>query len=144
MCPSGYTGALCATQLLRKCQVQITKPNLAKGCRNGKKDSEYYVYSIQGYDPCHFFDFDKNYTIDYKINCKDVNSLTQVVDKGHPEQIGFNYYDLVNATARGNQSKSISSVSQIKPEKPFNYSIVNNQTNVKLLKGASLSFTFNF
>ena len=75
MCASGWYGSLCNFQHPRKCYVNVTQPNMAKGCRDQNEDSDDYVYSIHGYDPCHKVDFSKTYKMKYKLVCKDVNRL---------------------------------------------------------------------
>ena len=46
-----------------KCFVDITDPpvNDTKACRSGKEDTKEYAWSIEGFDPCFYFDFDKTY-----------------------------------------------------------------------------------
>lgn len=50
------------------------------------------MYSIHGYDPCYFLDFNKNYTFKYKLICKllDENGLVDV----KPESTGIKYIDI--------------------------------------------------
>jgi len=80
---------LCQYNDYRKCYVNITEPALYKGCREGKTDSDYYVYSIQGYDPCNFVDFDSenSYNIKFILDCRDINDLAIVKENGHSEGI---------------------------------------------------------
>jgi hypothetical protein len=68
-CPKGYTGALCQEAKQKKCYVHITNPDMSKPCSDDPEnvDSEYYVYSIQGFDPCHKFDFERSYKIKFKL-----------------------------------------------------------------------------
>jgi len=70
-CPKGFTGALCQEAKQKKCYVHITEPNMDKPCSEDPEnvDSEYYVYSIQGFDPCHKFDFTRSYKIKFKLDC---------------------------------------------------------------------------
>lgn len=96
ICPSGYTGHLCKTALPNQCFVQITQPNLAAGCSEQFEDSDYYVYSIQGYDPCYFFNLEKKTTIKYKLTCQAINSNFEVIEGGHPEGLGFKYSDILD------------------------------------------------
>jgi len=133
LCPSGFSGSLCSTQQLRKCFADITNPNLAQGCTG--QDSDDYVYSIKGFDPCHEFDFSKKFKLQYKLVCKDINALAQVIDGGHKEQIGFAYYDVVSNTSRAALSSGKS---------PIKYAAVNKKTNLQVMDGATLSFAFDF
>ena len=96
-CPSGYTGHLCKTKNAVTCFVQITDPNMAAGCSDQYEDSDDYVYSIQGYDPCHFFDFDEKTTIKYRLTCRAMNAENRALETGYPERVGFEYIDLVDA-----------------------------------------------
>ena len=73
-CPAGYTDYLCSTKEFTKCYVNFTNPALHEGCKDDYEDSEYYMYSIQGFDPCHFYDFSKEYTFQYKLKCMAVNA----------------------------------------------------------------------
>jgi hypothetical protein len=81
-CPAGFTGFLCDTASYNKCYVNVTEPALYKGCKD-KADSDYYVYSIQGFDPCFYFDFSKSYTMKYLLQCRPVNEKGVVLPEGH-------------------------------------------------------------
>lgn len=67
-CPSGYSGYLCETFDYNKCYVNVTEPALYKGCTG--EDSDYYVYSIPGFAPCHFYDMTKKYNFKFLLQCK--------------------------------------------------------------------------
>lgn len=84
-CPSGFSGYDCSLRATTKCYVNITEPALYEGCNF--KDSEEYVFSISGYDPCNYYDFDNEIiTIRYMLQC------------GVPPKsgLGFEYQDLVS------------------------------------------------
>ena len=75
------------------CFVNITNPPFYKRECADKQDSQYYKYSIGGFDPCHFFDFSQQYTINYKLHC-------QVLDESgfvntEQENIGYKYRDVI-------------------------------------------------
>ena len=93
-CPAGFSDYRCSTKDYNKCYVNFTSPALFEGCKDKFEDSEFYVYSIQGYDPCHFYDFSKKYTFEYELKCLAVNDRMQVVEGGHKAGLGFPYADL--------------------------------------------------
>lgn len=51
--------------------------------------------TIEGYDPCFFFDFSKKYTFKYKLSCKSIsaNGLVSL----EPFSIGYQYKDLITS-----------------------------------------------
>jgi hypothetical protein len=55
VCPRGYYGYYCAAAVPTNCYVNVTDPPFYAGCQ--KEDSEYYMYSIPGFDPCFPLDF---------------------------------------------------------------------------------------
>lgn len=59
-----------------------------KGCSH-KEDSDYYVYSIKGFDPCHFFDFTKSYKMKYNLQCRPVDDQALVLPNGYAEKVGY-------------------------------------------------------
>ena len=93
-CPAGYSDFRCSTKEYTKCYVNMTNPALHEGCKDQYEDSDFYVYSIQGFDPCHFYDFSKEYTFQYQLKCMAVNSQSKVVENGHQEGLGYEYADL--------------------------------------------------
>ena len=99
-----------------------------EGC--SKPDSDYYVYSIQGFDPCFFYDFTQEYEFKYKLNCKPINDEGVVKPQGHVENLGYNYADVVEYP-------------RLQPS-DFTYAAINNQTNLKVVAEDSLLFTFDF
>lgn len=92
-CAAGYSGAYCNEPSYSKCYVNMTTPKLYEGCN--KPDSDYYVYSIQGFDPCFFYDFTQQYEFKYLLNCKPIDDNGVVEPKGHAERLGYNYADVV-------------------------------------------------
>lgn len=112
-----------------KCYINMTEPALYKGCAKDKEDSDYYVYSIQGFDPCFFYDFTKSYTFKYLLQCRGVNSNGVVVPGGHPEGVGYKYKNVVYK----NTTKPL-----------FNYKAVNMQTGTKLFEADTPNVTLTF
>ena len=96
-CPAGYTGFNCDDFEYTKCYVNITDPPLYKGC-NGT-DSEAYVYSIKGFDPCFKYDFTSKTVMSYKLQCRPINSKGIVREDGHKEGIGYKYENIIRQTA---------------------------------------------
>ena len=47
------------------CQIHVTNPDFTKPWRDKSYDSDYYTYSIPGYDPCYWID--KNQVVDITI-----------------------------------------------------------------------------
>ena len=78
-------------QQLSKCYVKVTDPDLAKGCSD-LPDSAYYLYSIPGFSPCYFFDFDTVVPMKYMLECR--------TNDGSPmseyEMSGYEYRDVVS------------------------------------------------
>lgn len=69
MCAPGALDILCATVEPQSCYANITKPaSFYEGCTG--EDSAYYMYSLQGYAPCQFFDFSQVYEIEVVLNCQ--------------------------------------------------------------------------
>lgn len=92
-CAAGYNGYTCDEFEYTKCYVNITTPALYKGC-NGT-DSEAYVYSIKGFDPCFKYDFTSNTTMSYLLQCRAINSKGIVKENGHKEGLGYNYENII-------------------------------------------------
>mmetsp|Transcript_5732 Transcript_5732/g.9831 ORF Transcript_5732/g.9831 Transcript_5732/m.9831 type:complete len:360 (+) Transcript_5732:595-1674(+) len=130
-CPSGYVGSLCQLQDYTKCYVNVTEPALSAGCKNREADSDYYVYSINGFAPCHYFDFEKAYTFKFKLDCRPVTSLDVVKENGHQEGVQYEYNDVV--------------VPAVLPVgEAFEYSALNLRTGLRILKDATVRVTFDF
>ena len=96
-----------------------------KGCPG--EDSEDYVFSTPGFDPCHFFDFENGKTdIKYLLNCKAVDKQGFVLPDGHKEGLGYEYVNLVEQPVG----------------RPFAY--MSNDKGLRLTKGLEVSFTMDF
>lgn len=74
-----------------KCLVTLTDPPTEKLCN--KPDTDDFVHSIEGYNPCFFFDFNKKYQFKFKLDCRHLNSqgLVQV----DPFAVGYRYLDVI-------------------------------------------------
>jgi len=118
-CPSGFTDYLCNEAAYTKCYVNVTSPALYKGCKD-RPDSDYYVYSIQGFDPCQTYDFSKNYTVKFLLNCRPIDTKSVVLENGHPEGLGYQYVDVLNQKELDQGVK-------------FDYAAVNDETNLKVM-----------
>lgn len=94
-CPSGYGGWRCHKQYQKKCRTSILNPDTLAGCPN-KTDSDDYVYSIRGHDPCHEVDFSEQLNIEFNMTCKDVDKDWKVLPGGHKESLGYSFSDVVN------------------------------------------------
>jgi hypothetical protein len=68
----------CSIAFNRPCNVIITNPDFSQPWRDFKSDSEYYTYSISGYDPCHWVDINQKLTLTYNLVCyeEDYRNLT--------------------------------------------------------------------
>lgn len=128
LCPAGYTGYTCDEFEYTKCYVNITTPALYKGC-NGT-DSEAYVYSIKGFDPCFKYDFTTKTTMNYLLQCRGINSKGIVKPEGHKEGVGYNYENVVKAP--------------VFEESQFKYAAVNNNTAMKVMPGEKITVTVDF
>lgn len=77
--------------------VNITDPPVydpVNQCQVDRKDSLNYVFSIPGFDPCFYFDFEKTYTFEFKLNCKVLNHEGLVELK--ETSVGYEYKDIVS------------------------------------------------
>jgi hypothetical protein len=94
ICPEGFYGPRCETLPFIKCFVNITEPAVydTSKCRNSMPDGE---NSVQGFDPCFFFDFSSSYIFKYKLACKSINALGLVALE--PFSIGYHYKDLITS-----------------------------------------------
>ena len=129
-CPSGYHGWRCSEPTPRKCKIDIVEPNMKAGCPD-EKDSDDYVYSIKGYDPCHEVDLAADeLKIKYQMTCKDVDENQKVINGGHPEGLGYNYSEVV-----GIDKSNL---------KDFEYVVVNPETGLKLREEPDHDFVFDF
>ena len=128
-CAAGWNNWKCDNELPRKCKTDILKPDMAGGCP-GAVDSDEYVYSIKGYDPCHEMDFNQPYEIEYNVTCRDVDDRGRVIAKGHQEGLGYEYLDLVSVDTTN--------------LKPFDYKFVNNKTGLRMIDNPDMDFVFDF
>lgn len=96
---------------------------MAAGCSENHEDSDYYVYSIQGYDPCNFFDFNGKSTLKYRLTCKAINKAKEVVEWGHPEGVQYAYRDVFNESAPANNNTM--DLLMVKAPLPFKYAAEN-------------------
>jgi hypothetical protein len=51
--------------------------------------------SVEGFDPCFFFDFSSTYTFKYKLSCKSINAKGLI--SLEPSSIGSHYSDLTTS-----------------------------------------------
>ena len=129
-CPSGFKGAYCQIAAYNKCYVNITSPALFEGCAGKYQDSDYYLYSIQGFDPCNFFDFESTTKIKFRLDCRPVDDKSVVLKSGHPEGINYDYKDVTGTTSS--------------PIRTINYASKNSLTNMKIVDSQSMIMTFDF
>ena len=127
-CAAGYTGYTCDDFEYTKCYVNITDPALYKGC-NGT-DSEAYVYSIKGFDPCFKYDFTTSTTMNYLLQCRAINTKGVVKPDGHKEGVGYSYENVVRTPTF--------------EESQFKYAAVNNKTDMKVMPGEKITVTVDF
>lgn len=123
-CPAGYVGSLCQFQDYRQCYVNITDPPLYKGCKGQYPDSDEYVYSTPGFDPCFKYDFTKSYSFKYKLDCRDITSKGIVKEEGHQEGVQYSYSEVISIDEPQNFN--------------YNYLYTNDQTNMKLMDDTTL------
>lgn len=95
LCPSGFYGLNCELAMYTKCYVNITQPATydTESCRANRNDSDEYMYSIRGYDPCFFFNFSLSYEFRFKLECKYLDSTGLVAI--HPYSLGYKYEDVI-------------------------------------------------
>lgn len=80
-----------------------------------KEDSPYYLYSVPGYDPCYYLDFNQTQSIKYLFTCKYTNDVNGIDPTR--ENLGYAYRDVVS---RDNYSE-------------FLYTAVNSKTGMKAM-----------
>jgi hypothetical protein len=91
ICPKGRGDYLCATAGEFKCYINMTEPALYEGCADKFEDSAYYLYSIPGFSPCFWFDFDTVVSMKYKLECRSSNANMM----NEEEVAGYEYRDVV-------------------------------------------------
>lgn len=87
------------------------------------------MYSIQGFDPCHFFDFNQKTDIKFLMKCLPLTKKGIVKENGHTEKLGLEYADVIKQT---------------EPTEKFTYAAVNPETKMKVNKEDSVLFSFDF
>jgi hypothetical protein len=83
------------------------------------------MYSIHGYDPCYFIDFNSQYDVKFLLNCQNID-LTGTYDASG-ENIGYQYRDVVSTD----------------PLPVINYQYVNEANNFKLNASDTLMVTID-
>ena len=92
VCPKGKSDFECATASYQKCYLNITDPAFYQGCED-KEDSPYYLYSVPGYSPCYFLNFNETYTVEFYITCRPVDETGLV--EVQREEVGYEYRDVI-------------------------------------------------
>ena len=69
--------ANCGATSSKVCSIKIIDPDFTQPCRGSEADSEYYTYSISGYDPCHWVDLNQQLSVTYTLDC--YNESYQVI-----------------------------------------------------------------
>lgn len=110
-----------------KCKADILNPNLRGGCN--EPDTDDYVHSIKGFDPCHEMDMTQSFNLEYNVTCKDVDDNDKVVPGGHPEGLGYAYSNLVET----DNSTIV----------PFNYSHVSKDIKLNGFETFDMDFVFD-
>ena len=93
-------------------------------------DSDYYVYSIQGFDPCHKFDFNRSYTIKFRLQCQMVDKDGYLEPEPPKEELGYKYEDVI-------------SIKQTEAT-DYEYLVDDKKTGMVLSKGTELTMNFDF
>ena len=96
MCAPGNTDILCETQLAQSCFANITTPALYKGCMD-LPDSDYYMYSLGGYAPCFYYDFNSVENFEITINCMVLWNTTNLTGPVTFDSLqpGYQYRDVI-------------------------------------------------
>jgi hypothetical protein len=55
-----------------------------------------YLFSIDGFPPCWFFNFNETYEIKFKLNCRTIDSDDQPVRLSATQLSGYNYTDVIS------------------------------------------------
>lgn len=94
VCPSGYMDVMCSTDLYTRCYMNITDPPFYAGCENEYEDSFYYLYSIPGFTPCFWHNFNSSIELSFEIHCQQVqeNGLTTT---NRAPKVGYPYRDVI-------------------------------------------------
>lgn len=87
---------MCQTALYSKCYLNITNPAFYKGCPN-EPDSDYYMFSIRGYDPCPEYKIEftdkAGFDMNFQLICQTIDE-SGFVDVS-TENVGYAYRDVV-------------------------------------------------
>jgi len=94
VCPGGRMDVQCATKLYTKCYVNITEPAFFKGCEDKFEDSFYYLYSIPGFSPCFWYNFNETVDVTYEVHCQQVTDMGLTTTNKSPK-VGYPYRDVV-------------------------------------------------
>lgn len=70
----------------------MTDPAFYKSCDH-IPDSEYYLYSLKGYQPCYFLDFTKSYEVKFRLVCQVLNE--QGFSDISTQNLGYTYRDVI-------------------------------------------------
>lgn len=79
-------------------------------CRSGNSDSPDFMFSIQGFDPCFYFDFTKVHTFKFKLNCKTIDTKGLVDLNSEKLGLGYSYRDVLSENfepGTGSNSRSL-------------------------------------
>lgn len=107
MCPSGYTDVRCDTELYTKCYINITEPAFYKSCADEHEDSFYYLYSIPGFSPCFWYNFNESIQVGFEVNCQQVTENGLTTNNRAPK-VGYPYRDVIRQPS-ANQLSQVSS-----------------------------------
>ena len=93
VCPKGQSDVECAVSAYDKCYLNITNPAFYQGCED-HPDTPYYLYSVPGYSPCYYQDFNGPLDVEFYMHCKtiDANGLVSV----QREEVGYEYRDVIS------------------------------------------------
>lgn len=108
---------MCDTALSGQCYLNITDPMFYKTC--DYPDSEYYIYSIHGYDPCYFLDFTTTYDVHYILTCAPTDIEGYLTEWS--EGLGAEYRDVTEMPSWDN----------------YTYAVHNEETGYKALTATS-------
>ena len=96
MCPGGSTDFVCATDLYTRCYLNVTDPPFYAGCEGKFEDSFYYLYSVPGFSPCFWNNFNESLEVTFEVNCQQINA-TGMMSNSRDPQVGYPYRDVIRA-----------------------------------------------
>ena len=89
VCPPGTVDYVCATELYTRCYINITNPPFYEGCQDQFEDSFYYMYSIPGFSPCFWYNFNSSIDVEFELNVSSAHrtpaKTVEIVETG-PER----------------------------------------------------------